>query len=226
MATTNNHKAAPTNEEAVQISESFVQKNMKTIIVAVLALVIIIAGILVYNEYVSKPQETKASTAIAKAQELFQNSKYELALNGDSLGTQGFIAIAEEYSGTDAANLANLYAGLCCANLNRWEEAKTYIESFDDMGDQMISPAAKGALGNVYAHLEQLDKAVETLIDAANAADNNTLSPEFLIQAGQILESQNKNAEALKLYETIKEKYVHSPRYGEALQLIERASLK
>lgn len=226
MATTKKTKATPNTEEAVQIQETFVQKNLKTISIAVLALVVIVAGVLLYGEYVSAPNEQKASTEMAVAQNNFANELYELALNGDSTGVKGFIAIADQYGSTEAGNLANLYAGLCCANLNKWEEAKTYIEKFDGMGDQMISPAAIGALGNVYAHLEQLDKAVDLLIKAARTADNNALSPEFLIQAGQILESQGKKAEAVKLYQEIKDKYAQSPRYMEADKLIEGASVK
>jgi predicted negative regulator of RcsB-dependent stress response len=132
------------------------------------------------------------------------------------------VKIADEYSSTDAGNLANLYAGLCYANLDKWQEAAQYIEKFDAKDDQMISPAALGALGNVYAHLNQLDKAVSTLKKAAEKADNNSLSPTFLIQAGQILESQNKKDEALKLYQTIKEKYFNSMQYQTIDEYIER----
>jgi hypothetical protein len=39
------------------------------------------------------------------------DSLYKLSLNG-SEGKFGFIKIADEYSGTDAGNLANYYAGL------------------------------------------------------------------------------------------------------------------
>lgn len=45
----------------------------------------------------------------------------------------------------------------------------------------------------------RLDKAVEHLKKAASMADNNSLSPTFLIQAGEILESQGKKDEALKV---------------------------
>ena len=39
---------------------------------------------------------------------------------------------------------------------------------------------------------------------------NNSISPTFLLQAGKLLESQNKKDEALKLYQDIKKKYVNS----------------
>ena len=86
----------------------------------------------------------------------------------------------------------------------------------------MISPAAEGALGNAYANLKQYDEAVKHLTSAAKMADNNSLSPTFLIQAGEILESQGKKDEALKLYEEVKEKYFQSMQYQSIDKYIER----
>ena len=188
------------------------------------AVIVIIAGVIVYNNYVAEPRAAKASTALSKGQEYFGMEEYEKALNGDSIGYAGFISIAADYSSTDAGNLANLYAGLCYAQMGKWQEAASYLEKFDQQDDQMISPAALAALGNAYAHLKQLDKAVETLTKAARNADNNSLSPTFLIQAGEILESQGKKAEALKLYEEVKQKYFNSMQYQTIDKYIERAS--
>ena len=55
---------------------------------------------------------------------------------------------------------------------------------------------------------------------------NNSLSPTFLIQAGEILESQNKKDDALQIYQDIKKKYVNSPIATEIDKYIERASTK
>ena len=227
MANTTNQQQAPqTMEQSLNQSEAFFIKNKKAIIAAVVAIVVIIAGVVLYKTYVSGPNEVKASTAIAKGQEYFMTDNYEMALNGDSANFKGFAKLADEYSSTAAGNLANLYAGLCSAKLNKWEDAAKYLEKFDGADDQMISPAAEGALGNVYAHLNQLDKAVSHLKKAAEKADNNSLSPTFLSQAGEILESQGKNDEALKLYQTVKEKYFNSMAYQTIDGYIERVSAK
>ncbi|MCH5309871.1 MAG: tetratricopeptide repeat protein [Prevotella sp.] len=227
MANTNNQQqAAPTMEESLNKSEAFFLKYKKAIIAAVVALVVIIVGVVLYKTYVSEPKEQKASTAIAKAQDLFAANEFQKALDGDSLGVKGFVKLADEFSGTDAGNLANLYAGLCYAKLDKWEDAVKYLEKFDGADDQMVSPAALGALGNAYAHLNQLDKAVSQLKKAAEKADNNSLSPTFLIQAGEILESQGKADEALKLYKQVKEKYYNSMQYQTIDKYIERVTAK
>ena len=224
MANVNEQQGALNVEETLNKSEAFFLKYKKAIIYGVLAVIVVIAGVIVYKQYVSAPREDKASTALAKGQEYFQQDLYEKALNGDGAGYAGFVKVASDYSSTEAGNLANLYAGLCYAGLGKWNEAAKYLEEFDTKDDQMISPAAEGALGNAYAHLNQLDKAVSHLKNAAKNADNNSLSPTFLIQAGEILESQGKAAEALELYPEIKEKYVYSMQYQTIDKYIERAT--
>ena len=226
MANVNEQQGALNVEETLNKSEAFFLKYKKAIIYGVLAVIVVIAGVIVYKQYVSAPREDKASTALAKGQEYFQQDLYEKALNGDGAGYAGFVKVASDYSSTEAGNLANLYAGLCYAGLGKWNEAAKYLEEFDTQDDQMISPAAEGALGNAYAHINQLDKAVTHLKNAAKNADNNSLSPTFLIQAGEILESQGKAAEALELYKQVKEKYVYSMQSQTIDKYIERASNK
>lgn len=223
---TKNQTNAPAEGAALNAPEAFFQKYKKQIAIALIAVLAIIAGIIVYNTYYAEPREDKASTALAKGQEYFGMEQFETALNGDSTGFAGILAVANDYSGTKAGNLANLYAGLCYAQLGKWTEAATWLEKFSKKDDQMISPAAEAALGNAYAHLNQLDKAVDCLKSAAKNADNNSLSPTFLIQAGEILENQGKKDEALKLYQEVKTKYFNSMQYQTIDKYIERASTK
>ena len=210
-----NPQAAPVEEQQVSKTEAFFEKNKKVIIAVIAAVIVVVVGVILCNNYYLEPRANEASTELAKSQELFNQQQYEKAL-------PGFQKVANDYSSTDAGNLAQLYIGLCQANLGKWQEAVNALESFSGKDDQMISPAAEGALGNAYANLNQLDKAVEHLKKAAKMADNNSLSPTFLIQAGEILESQGKKAEALELYTQIKEKYYQSMQYQSIDKYIER----
>jgi tetratricopeptide (TPR) repeat protein len=223
MAEKNVKNNAHQNEPALSKSVDFFLKNKKIIIGAVVAIIAIIALWVVIDMLVITPNRVKAQEGMAKGQTLFANDMMQQAIEGDSTGFAGFAKLADEYSGKNA-NLANLYTGLAYAQKGNWEEAVKYLEKFDDQGDQMVSPAAEGALGNAYAHLNKLDEAVKHLKNAAKRADNNSLSPTFLIQAGEILESQGKKAEALELYKEVKEKYFQSMQYQTIDAYIERAS--
>ena len=206
---------AAVQEQPVNKTEAFFEKNKKAIIIAVVAIIAVIVCAILANNYYFEPRQQDASTELAKSQELFQQQDYAKAL-------EGFQKVAADYSSTNAGNLAQLYIGLCQAQLGKWQEAVNALESFSARDDQMISPAAEGALGNAYANLNQLDKAVEHLKKAASKADNNSLSPTWLIQAGEILENQGKKAEALKLYQEVKDKYFNSMQYQTIDAYIER----
>lgn len=229
MATIQNQET-PLEESRTQV-ESFVLKYKKVISIAVVAIVVVVAGAICINNFYLKPRQADASTAIAKGQELFMNQDYEKALKGDGAGYIGFLKVIDQYGGTDAANLANLYAGLCYANMNKWQDAQKYLDNYSAADDAMVSPAATAALGHAYANLKQLDKAVDCLKKAAKMADSqmesghsNSISPLFLLSAGQILESQGKKADALEIYKSIKANYLGSPVSAEIDKYIERVS--
>ncbi|MBP3566572.1 MAG: tetratricopeptide repeat protein [Paraprevotella sp.] len=224
MANKKTKQEALNVEQRISSSEAFIDKNKKTLLYAAVAIIVIIAGFFLYKNYVIEPREAKANDLIFKGQEYFAADNYEMALNGDGQGYLGFLNIADEYSSTKAGNLANLYAGLSYAKLGKAQEAVNYLEKFDDCGDEIISPAAIEALANCYADLDQVDKATSLLLDAADRADNNSISPMCLMTAGQLFESQGKTEDALECYETIKEKYINSMQYAEIDKYIERVS--
>ncbi len=192
--------------DAANKSEAFFQKNGKIVLIAVVAIILIIGGFIGYKTVISSPREDKASTAIARGQEYFNGEQFDKALNGDGAGYAGFVKIASDYSSTDAGNLAKLYAGLSYANLGKWQDAVKYLEGYSPAKDAMVGPAAIQALGNAYAHTGQIDKADSEAKDGVNYS----ISPTFLLQAGQLLESQRKQDEALEIYKEIKSKYINS----------------
>lgn len=210
MAKKQQKNAAPENIEAVTKTEAFIDKYKKYIVYGVCAIIVLAAIIIAYVQFVRNPRIAKANDALAKCQTYFDADNYDKALNGDGQGCLGLLKVADEFSSTKAGNLAKLYAGLAYAQTQKWEEAKKYLESFSAKDDAIISPAALGALGNVYANLGDNDKAIATLIKAAKVADNGSLSPTYLIQAGELYEAQGKADKALELYQQVKRDYVNS----------------
>ncbi|MBQ2554028.1 MAG: tetratricopeptide repeat protein [Prevotella sp.] len=224
-------KAQAEAEEMVSKSEAIFKKYKKQIFGCLIAVLVVICGVMLYKQMIVKPRVEKANNAIAKAQNLFNEQQWEKALKGDSTGVQGFIAIAEEYSSTDAGNLANLYAGLCYAKLEKWQESVNYLEKFETSDDVMISPLSMMAAGDAYANVNNLDQAVASFRKAAEMADkaaaggiNNSVSPNALLKAGIILLKQNKKEEALTVFQEIKDKYMQSPVRGEIDKYIQLAS--
>ena len=221
-----NNKEQGTFDDTLNKSEVAFLKYKKPILIAVVAIIVAVAGFFLYKNYISGPREAEASTELAKSQTLFNNQQYDQAL-------AGFEKVQSDYSNTDAGNLANLYVALCYAHQAKpnWTKALENAEKFSTSDDEMISPASQMALGDIYANNNQNDKAVEYFKKAAKmanaeAADNTNLSiaPLALRKAGILLESEGKKADALVIYKDIKKTYVNSPVYQDIDKYIERAS--
>lgn len=211
--------------DALTQSEAFIMKYQKQIIGAVVAIAIIIAGFFLYKRFYVEPREVKAQAALFPGQKYFEGDDYASALNGDKNGYIGFLKIEDQYSGTKAANLAKAYAGICYANLGKYVEAAEQLNDFS-ADDQLVSPAIKGALGNCFAQLGKYKQATECLMDAAKKADSPSISPIFLVQAGQIFESQKEYDKALEAYQMVKDKYFQSYQAMDIDKYIERATLE
>ena len=223
MAEQKNNQGQMNVEDALSQSEAFIMKNKTAIIGFIVAIIVIIAGVMLYKHYVSEPKQAKAATAIFKGEEYFGANDFEKALNGDSLGYKGFIKIADEFSGTPSGNLAKAYAGISYAQLGKYYEAIKYLNDFDG-SDLMVAPATLGTMGDCYAQLNQLDKATASFLKAADKADNNTLSPIYLKKAGVIFEKQGKYNDAVQAYTKIKDKYFNSYQAMDIDKYIDRAN--
>ena len=202
--------------------EAFIEKNWKKIAIVLGAIIVIVAGAYVYRHYMDG-KEKEAQKAIASAQAAFAQQQYEQALKGEG-NSKGFLKIIDEFSGTETANLAKLYAGLSYAKTDKVDEAIKMLEDFSTQDDDMISPAAIAALGNLYVQKGDNEKGLKTLLKAAEEADNDAVSPVFLLQAGEIYESQGQNDKAVELYNKIKKQYFRSPLAQEIDMYIERAT--
>ncbi len=193
--------------DALSQSEAFIIKYKKAVIAGAVAIVVIVGGFFALKYGYFEPREEKAQSLLTAGQQYLMQGDYEKALKGDGKTFPGYVKIAGEYSFTDAANAAKMYAGLCYAKSGKTKEAIKYLENFSPRGDQSLSPQAVFALANCYASDNQTDKAIETFKKAADLADNPILSPISLLEAGKLLESQKKNEEALKLYTRIRDEY-------------------
>lgn len=203
---------------------SFFEKYQKTILIVAAAVVVLVGAFFAYKYLYLQPRNEAGSAELALGQDFFAYGDYDKALNGDpSVGFKGYVALASEYSGTDAGNLANLYAGLSLAQQDKAKEAIPYLEAFEPQKDGVISAMGVQALGQCYATDGQIEKAVEALKKAAKLGERS-IAAFCLLEAGQLLETQDKKSEALALYEQIKKEYYDTAAAQDIDKYIQRAS--
>ncbi|MDD5152128.1 MAG: hypothetical protein PHC28_16885 [Flavobacterium sp.] len=206
-----------TLDQTASKTENFVARNQKIIIGVVGAIALLTVGYLAYQKFVAAPKEDDAATQMFVAQQNFQkatdgvasDSLYKLSLNG-SEGKWGFVKIADEYSGTDAGNLANYYAGIAYLNTGKYAEAIDYLGKFKSE-DLVLSTLAKGAIGDAYSQNNQQKEALENYVKAAESNKNDFTTPRFLLKAGKTALALGNKEDALKYFTDIKDNFEASP---------------
>jgi tetratricopeptide (TPR) repeat protein len=196
-------------------ASSFFEKNQKAIIGAVAGLVILVGGYFVYANLIKAPKEEKALSQMWMAQFQFEQDSFQVALENPGGGHSGFLTIIKEYGGTKAGNLAKFYAGICYLNLGNYDAAVEQLNSFSP--DGTVGPSLKyGALGDTYSELNEMDKALDNYKKAAEASDNELLTPYYLKKLALLHETRSEFDKALEIYRKIKSKY---PTSNEALSI-------
>ncbi len=223
-------KAEVASEEIVESTENlltktehYIEENQKSLTIIVVAIAIVVLGYLGFRHLYVAPLEEEARQQMYVAERYFEKDSFKLALEGDGL-FPGFLTIIDAYGTTKSANLAYYYAGISFLHLGQYEKAIEHLKNFHSR-DLMISSIALGAMGDAYAELNELEKAAESYLRAANKRPNNFTSPIYLMKAGQALEELGNYREALQAYQTIEEKYPESFEGRQIAKYIARAEL-
>lgn len=195
-----NKNVNKTSEEVVA-EPSFFAKNWKKLSIGVGAVAILCLGFVGYKKLVAEPRAQEAQEAIVAAQDFIKQGQYDKALASAN-------TVISEYGSTESGNLAQLYAGIALYNQAKYQEAVDALSKYEETGSDVTDAEVLQALGNCYACLKQYDKAVDKLTAAADKAKNATLSPSYLIQAGEIYElALNNKDKARECYQKAKDQY-------------------
>ncbi len=220
-----------TLDEGANKTEAFVAENQKYIYVIVGLAAVVILGYLGWQRFIQEPKEIEAANEMFQAQQYFDNalagsgaqsdSLYNMALTGGE-GKYGFLDIIDEYSSTNAANLANYYAGFAYLNSNRYQEAIEYLEDFKS-DDEILAPLAKGGIGDAFAQLDQLEEALDYYDKAASMRSNEFTAPRFLLKAALAAIELGKGEQAVKYLNRIKDEFADTPEANQVPVYLGRA---
>ena len=201
---------------------AFVEKNKKTIIYVVIALLVVILAIFGVRRFVMQPREAKANEALFAAEQYFASGQYELALNGNEKH-DGFLAVADRYGRTKAGRRARYSAGLCYLQTGKYEQAAEQLRGYK--GKDTFTPVlALIAQGDAECEMGHNDKALSCYEKAAKMDDNFITTPFALFKAGMIYIMDGQGAKAKEAFMKIKSRYPESTEYREIDKYIVWAS--
>ena len=193
-------------------AQDFWEKNNKSIIIALSAIIVLAGGYFGYKYLYKLPEEKKGVEAIAKAQQYFANDSRQLALNGDGRNP-GFLKVISKYGGTPSGNLAKLYAGETYLQLGDYNNALKYLKDFDANGSVQTQALVYGLMGDALSELKKNDEALENYKKAGTTFEQNqALSSEYLFRAASLYEVMGKNKEAIELFQQLKDKFPRTER--------------
>lgn len=187
------------------------KKNISLVVAGVLILGIV--GFFLYKgQLESKNRE--AQEEMFQAIYYFEADSLGKALNGDGLN-YGFLQIANDYSGTEAANLASFYAGNIYMNFGNYNNAIDHLKSFSS-SDYVVQARAYSLIGDSYMELGQYSEAASYYEKAVDYKPNESYTPVYLQKLAIARENAGQYAEAAEAYGAIIEDYVKSRLVQEA----------
>ena len=146
-------------EVGASSGQSFMEKYSNLLLYAVGAIVLAIGGWWLYKSMIVAPKQKEAVAAMWHAQQQFERDSFRPALENPGGGFDGFLALADKFSGTPAGNSANYYAGVCYLQLGDFDNAISFLEKYDGEGE--LLPAMKyGMLGDAYSEKGDFGKAL------------------------------------------------------------------
>jgi len=174
----------------------------------VAAVVVLVGGYFGYKFLYQEPREKAAQEELFFAQNYFELDSLNWALNGDGVH-YGMIDIIDNYSGTQASNLAHFYIGIIYLKKGQYQDAIDYLRKFSS-NDLILTPLAKSSIGDCYAELGDMDKALSYYEKAVSSHKNDMVTPMILMKAAALCNLQNDYPKALKFYTRVRDEYTRS----------------
>jgi predicted negative regulator of RcsB-dependent stress response len=194
-------------------------KRLKTATIAVLAVVVIIIGYIVYNKLVFAPKEEKSLNAIYPGLNLAAKDSTDAAI-------AALEPVVKKYDGTKGGEIAQFTLARQYMTKGNFKKALDLLGDVS-INDTYTSVRVIGLQGDCYSEMGKFKDALGMYEDAAAKNENEFTSPEYLFKAGLVAELELKDfAKATEMYEKIRDNYATYAQQKAIDKYIARASNK
>lgn len=202
------------------------QKPIIAGVVAVLALIVVVAGIFIWRQQVNDKSRTLLAEAMAVEQAPVvqppapgqpappaQPGAFPSEQARQEAALQKFLAAADAYPSSQGGIAARYHAAAALAVLGRHGEAlKQYQDVLDRAGaNSLYGEMARLGLANVEAASGQYDKAIARYTELAGAKDAKLPVEGVLMQLGRAYQEKGSVSDAQRTYQRIVDEFPQSP---------------
>lgn len=199
---------------------NFIKKNQNVFLAAGAVIVVIIIFLLMRGGGATGAKEGRAESELRNIRQYMQMDSFNVVLNGnDSLGVTAIKKFITKHKGTEAADEARLYGGICYMNAGNSTEAIKMLKDIGSLGKQMEARKLS-LLGDAYSEkgtsaspLNQSDckEAIDYYRKAADKFSEDDINASaYLFKAAQLYSQLGNSPKAVELYKEIKNKYPNS----------------
>ena len=199
----------------------------KKLFIGLGAVIVLAVGGYFFWRYQTDTKNAEAQTAMFKAVYYFEADSLDKALNGDG-NNEGLLDIHNDYSGTEASNLASYYIGVIYLKKGKYQEAVDYLTDFKS-SDLILQGRAYSLLGDAHMEMNKPKEAAEHYREAANYKPNKYFSPGYLMKLALALEKSGDKKGASEAYQKIIDEYFDAAEVPQAKKykaLLEGADAK
>ena len=174
-------------------------------------ILIVVALAVIYYINHKKEENQKASLALSKVIDSYDQGSYLEAIEGKAGSDNvGLKKIVEEYAGTENGEIAKIYLANSYNRLGKFDEAFKYYKSYS--GDiALLKAASLAGQAGYYAYKNEFEKAGDLYRDAEHVSKFNPDNPDYLLKAAINYIHAGKDNTAKEMLTTIKNDYKTSP---------------
>jgi tetratricopeptide (TPR) repeat protein len=179
------------------------QANKKTVNGVLTGLVVLAVVIVAYMNNVSS-NNVKATSELGKISPYYDQSKYDVAINGNlQENVRGLQAIVDDYGSTKAGELATFYLANCYFAQGNHEKALKYFLDVD-VNDELITVSSLAGAAACYEAQGNHEKAASTFEKAAFKYAKDVNAAENMFYAAKNYLASGNKEKAAELFKKIK----------------------
>lgn len=193
-------------------------KQLRLITFSIGGVIVLIAGYLIYRQFVWGPTNEKSKEA-------YYTGLNYAAQDSTDRAIEELEPVVKKYDGTVGGENAQLVLARQYMQKGEFKKALTALESVD-VNDTYLKVGVIGLEGDCYSELGKYQDALDKYEKAAATNENEKTTPEYLFKAALVAEHMNNFEKATELYTKIRDGYTMFSQQKAIEKYIARAKNK